>query len=281
MTNLSSTIALVLALLAVPCLAESPEQVAGGAVLHPADEIEWGAAPRSLPSEAKMAVLAGDVSKEGPFVLRLKLPDGYHLAAHTHPRAVGLTVISGSLQVGKGERVDAKKGTSLGAGSYASWNAGVAHSLLAGGETIVQLHGEGPWEIDYQDKADDPREAMARRRAAARARIEFTEESLAEVKRNVDAGKAVMVDVRSKQEWNEGYLAGSIFLPNDSLRGRAFDPDKLPEVLPEGKVLYTFCQVGMRAKAAAKVLTQYGYEVRVLQPGYEELLEAGFEQGEE
>src|SRR5690606_33873452 len=132
---------------------------------------------------------------------------------------------------------------------------------------------------NFVDKSNDPRRTAAARRAALRTRIEFTEESLAEVKRNVDAGKAVMVDVRSKEEWNQGHLAGSIFLPNDSLRGRAFDPDKLPEILPEGKVLYTFCQVGMRAKAAAKVLTQYGYEVRVLQPGYEELLEAGFERG--
>lgn len=112
----------------------------------------------------------------------------------------------------------------------------------------------------------------------ARYAIEFTKDTLAVVKKNVAEGKAVLVDVRSVQEWNKGHIEGSIFLPVDSLRKKP-DPKMLAQKLPKKKVLYTFCVVGMRAKTAAIKLEQQGYKVRVLKPGYDELLEAGFKKG--
>jgi phage shock protein E len=108
-----------------------------------------------------------------------------------------------------------------------------------------------------------------------RSKVEFTKDSLEVIAKNVAAGKAVLVDVRSEQEWKQGHLEGSIFVPVTSLR-KGGDPKKLAKVLPKKKVLYTFCVVGMRAKTAAYELTKHGYDVRAVKPGYEEFLEAGF-----
>jgi rhodanese-related sulfurtransferase len=116
----------------------------------------------------------------------------------------------------------------------------------------------------------------------ARRTIEHTKDTLALVKKNVAEGKAVLVDVRSQQEWNKGHIDGSVFLPVDSLRKKP-DPKMLAKKLPKNKrtILYTFCVVGMRAKTAAIKLEQAGYTVRALKPGYDELLEAGFKKGKD
>jgi phage shock protein E len=108
--------------------------------------------------------------------------------------------------------------------------------------------------------------------------VPFTKDSLEVVKANVEAGKAMLVDARSQEEWNKGHIEGSIFLPVTSL-GKKPDAKKLAKLLPKKKILYTFCVVGMRAKTAGYKLQQQGYSVRVLKPGYEQLLEAGFKKG--
>jgi rhodanese-related sulfurtransferase len=53
----------------------------------------------------------------------------------------------------------------------------------------------------------------------------------------------------------------------------------LAERLPKDKIIYTFCVVGMRAKRVGKILENHGYTVRVLRPGYDELIKAGFRKG--
>ena len=115
--------------------------------------------------------------------------------------------------------------------------------------------------------------------AAARPTVEFTKDSLEVVKKNVAAKKAVLIDVRGQEEWDEGFIEGSIFVPVHSLRKHSLDPKKLAKTLPKKKILYTFCVVGMRAKAAAKILEEQGYAVRALKPGYDELIKAGFKRG--
>ena len=64
--------------------------------LHVPTAIEWKDGPAALPPGAKMAVLEGDPTKEGPFVVRFQFPDGYHVAPHTHPKTERVTVISGT-----------------------------------------------------------------------------------------------------------------------------------------------------------------------------------------
>jgi rhodanese-related sulfurtransferase len=113
---------------------------------------------------------------------------------------------------------------------------------------------------------------------SGRSNIEFTKDKLSVVKQNIAEDKAVLVDVRSREEWNRGYVEGSIFLPETSLRKKV-DPKYLAEKLPKDKIIYTFCVVGMRAKRVGKILEDHGYTVRVLEPGYEDLIKAGFKKG--
>ena len=127
--------------------------------LYPPTTIEWKAGPAALPLGAKMAALEGDPTKEGPFVVRFHFPDGYHIAPHTHPKTERVTVISGAVYLAAGEVLDRNSAKKLPAGSFGYWPAGMKHAAWFEGETIIQLHGIGPWQINYVNPADDPRNA--------------------------------------------------------------------------------------------------------------------------
>jgi len=127
------------------------------AVLHLPQAIRWEPGPDALPPGAQLAVLEGDPTKKGPFTMRLKLPGGHRIPPHIHPRTERLTVISGTFQFGMGERFDEQMLRDLPAGTYGYWPAGMKHYVQAKGETVVQLHGVGPWQIVYVNPADDPR----------------------------------------------------------------------------------------------------------------------------
>ena len=90
---------------------------------------------------------------------------------------------------------------------------------------------------------------------AARNTVEFTKDSLKIVQENVEKNKAVLIDVRSEKEWQQGHLEGSIFLPVTSLR-KGGDAKMLAKTLTKKKILYTFCMVGMRARTAAFALRE-------------------------
>ena len=125
--------------------------------LYPAANIEWKAGSAALPPGAKMAVLEGDPTKEGPFVVRFQFPEGYHIPPHTHPKTERVTVISGTLYLATGKALDRASAKELPAGSFGYWPAGMKHTGWSGGETVIQLHGIGPWQINYVNPADDPR----------------------------------------------------------------------------------------------------------------------------
>jgi rhodanese-related sulfurtransferase len=104
---------------------------------------------------------------------------------------------------------------------------------------------------------------------------ENTKDSLETVKKNVSEKKAVLVDVREKNEWDDGHIEGSKFLPLSALK-KGVSKGQLAKTLPRDRVLYTFCVVGKRAITAGTYLEKHGYEVRALKPGYKELIQAGF-----
>jgi hypothetical protein len=121
------------------------------------DDLKWGPAPAKLPPGAKIAVLDGDPSKPGaPYTFRARLPDGYSVPPHTHPVDEHVTVIRGTILLGMGETFDRVKLRELPAGSYARLPKGEPHFNLYKGETIVQFHGIGPYDINYVNQADDP-----------------------------------------------------------------------------------------------------------------------------
>lgn len=241
-----------------------------GATLNPLEKTKWVDGPPSLPKGAKIAVLEGDPAKEGPFVFRVKVPDGYRIPLHTHPKMERVTVIAGTFYIGMGDEFDVDAAEAMPTGTYGYWPPGMKHFVYVKGETIAQFHGDGPWVINYVNPEEDPRHKPKR------TEVEFTEDSVEVVKNNLADEKAILVDVRSQEEWNQGHLEGSLFLPVTSLRKHSLDKKKLADSLPKDKILYTFCVVGMRAKEAAKVLTAQGYEVRALDRGYDDLVKAGF-----
>jgi quercetin dioxygenase-like cupin family protein len=121
-----------------------------------ADAMSWGPAPPSLPSGAQAAVLLGNPAKEGPFVVRLKFPAGFVVPPHRHSKDEFLTVMSGRLAVSAGEKVD-RSTKSLAAGSFVHLPAGMPHYAMADGEAVVQINGTGPFDVQYIDPKDDPR----------------------------------------------------------------------------------------------------------------------------
>jgi quercetin dioxygenase-like cupin family protein len=128
------------------------------AIYTPKD-VKWSEAPPILPRGAQVAVLEGDPNKEGPFVMRVRLPDGYKVAPHTHPKPERVTVIQGTLYFGMGEKFEAAKCKEMPAGSFGTWPAGMKHFAWVKGETVLQLHGTGPWVMTYVNPDDDPRKA--------------------------------------------------------------------------------------------------------------------------
>jgi len=127
-------------------------------VLKPAD-LKWGDMPPGLPSGGKMALLNGDPGQPGPFTVRLKAPAGYKVMPHTHPTAERLTVISGSFKIGMGEKFDDASMQQMTAGSYIVLPAGMAHFAKGAKASIVQIDSEGPFQINYVNPSDDPRNA--------------------------------------------------------------------------------------------------------------------------
>src|SRR5438034_1213010 len=141
---------LVFASLSVPSRGDQPAGHDKGEVaVFTAAEIKWVEGPPSLPKGALVALLEGDPTKEGPFVIRVKLPDGYRVPPHTHPKTERLTVISGTFNIGMGDTFDEKATKVMAAGTYGYWPAGMKHFVWAKGETVLQFHGTGPWSIKY------------------------------------------------------------------------------------------------------------------------------------
>jgi quercetin dioxygenase-like cupin family protein len=121
-------------------------------------EIKWGPAPASIPAGAEAVVLYGDPTKEGLFALRLKMPAGYHIPPHTHPKPEIVTVVSGTFRLGMGEMANKDKGKALPAGSFFALAPGMAHYAFADEDTVIQLNSTGPWALTYVNPTDDPRQ---------------------------------------------------------------------------------------------------------------------------
>lgn len=110
---------------------------------------------------------------------------------------------------------------------------------------------------------------------AGTAFAEHTKDSLDVVKQAVTAQKAIIVDVREPDEWQEGHIQGAQLLPLSVLE-KGVNPQELARVLPKDKIIYCHCLMGGRCVDAAAILAPLGYDVRPLKPGYPQLVKAGF-----
>lgn len=110
--------------------------------------------------------------------------------------------------------------------------------------------------------------------AVARA-AEHTQDSLDTVRANVEQKKAVLLDVRTAEEWNDGHLQVARWLPLSRIQAGVTEDE-----LDRSKIVYCHCRSGRRVLEAAKVLSQQGYDVRPLKQGFEELAKAGFKRAD-
>jgi Domain of unknown function (DUF4437) len=149
--------ALASLMIASLALAQSDMKSGGSHVMLGANDVKWMPAP-SLPPGAQLALIEGNPAQAGsPFTIRVKAPDGYRVPPHWHPVAENVTVLQGTFYMGMGEKFDEKAAKELKAGSFASMPKGMAHFAWTKGETIIQVHGIGPFELVYVNAADDPR----------------------------------------------------------------------------------------------------------------------------
>jgi len=143
---------------AKPAAAKPAAKAAPKHVIVTNADIKWGPAPEGLPAGAQVAVLDGDPGKAGvPFVIRAKMPDGYKVMPHWHPTDESITVLSGTFVAGMGDKWTDSALTSLKAGEFARMPKNMHHYAGAKGETIIQIHGTGPFGITYVNPKDDPR----------------------------------------------------------------------------------------------------------------------------
>lgn len=134
----------------------APAGAAGQHVLLSATELKWVDPPPGLPPGAKMAVVQGDPTQAQPFVVRAQVPAGYKVAPHWHPGVENLTILSGTVALGMGETFDESKMTTIPVGGYASLPAEMRHYFMAKTASTFQVHGMGPFVVNYVNPADDP-----------------------------------------------------------------------------------------------------------------------------
>lgn len=106
-------------------------------------------APPGFDPGMKLAVLSGDPGKAGHYVLRLQFPAGYRFPVHWHPGVENLTVVSGAFLLGMGNTADPSALKTYGPGDFfyipprhAHWGGSTAQ-----GPSVIQLHGEGPFQV--------------------------------------------------------------------------------------------------------------------------------------
>jgi quercetin dioxygenase-like cupin family protein len=121
------------------------------------DKLEWREGPPELPPGAEVAMLFGNPAQGGPFILRLRAAKGYKVGPHKHSGMETLTVLSGSLRYGEGNKVDPLVEQTLSTGGFAAAPAEMVHWVSFNDNTVVQITGVGPWNITYLDPRDDPR----------------------------------------------------------------------------------------------------------------------------
>ena len=154
LTVLVGSLAIALAAMTAPASTQSTH------ILVPADKVQWGPAPPVLPAGAQIAVLEGNPSEKGTVTLRLRLPANYNIPPHWHSMTESVTVLSGALNVGMGDKLDRKASQSLKPGGFVSLPANIHHFAWTAVPTVVQINLMGPFDIFYVSAADNPQKAV-------------------------------------------------------------------------------------------------------------------------
>ena len=121
------------------------------------DDIDWKPFA-AFPPPARLAVVVGQPTEPGPYVIRVKVPSGVKLMPHRHPEDRVYTVISGVFYIGLGDEFDGDNVTAYPPGSVIVLPGGTSHFHWAkSGEYVTQVTAIGPLGLEYVDPQDDPR----------------------------------------------------------------------------------------------------------------------------
>ena len=121
------------------------------------EDIDWKPFA-AFPSLVRLAIIVGQPSEPGPYMIRVKVPGGVKLMPHKHPEDRIYTVISGVFYIGLGDEFDAEKLEAYPPGAVVVLPGNTSHFHWAkSGDYITQVTAIGPLGIEYVDSNDDPR----------------------------------------------------------------------------------------------------------------------------
>jgi anti-sigma factor ChrR (cupin superfamily) len=140
----------LLALAAASYSQEKKESDSAHKIVHFAD-LKW----TPIIKGCDLAPVSGDPNADGaPFVLRLRCVDGAKVPAHWHPTDENVTVLKGTFLVGMGETFDESKLQTMSVGNFVAMPKEMRHFAMSKGETIVQVHGAGPFKVNWVNPSE-------------------------------------------------------------------------------------------------------------------------------
>jgi len=105
---------------------------------------------KQFPLDQRFETVSGDPAKSGkPFVIRIHAEAGYIIMPHTHPVDENIVVVKGSWAVGMGDRFNRQALEPMEVGTYALVPKTMAHFALSKTDTIIQVHGIGPFTTQW------------------------------------------------------------------------------------------------------------------------------------
>jgi len=145
--------ATALAAFAAACYSQEKKESDAAHKIVRYDDLKW----TGIMKGCDLAAVSGDLNAEGaPFVLRIRCVDGIKVPAHWHPTDENLTVMKGTFLVGTGETFDETKLQTMNVGNFVTMPKEMRHFALCKGETIVQIHGTGPFKVNWVNPSDVP-----------------------------------------------------------------------------------------------------------------------------
>ena len=109
------------------------------------EDIDWKSFP-AFPPSVRLAVVVGQPSPPGPYVIRVKVPSGVRLMPHRHPEDRIYTVMSGVFYIGLGDQFDGDKVKAYPPGSVIVLPGNTSHFHWAkSGEYVTQVSAMVHW----------------------------------------------------------------------------------------------------------------------------------------